>query len=587
MSIQSELSSKVGDVFAGLGLNREFGEVVPSQRPELAQFQCNGALAAAKAAGRNPREIAQDVAAALAEDHELAEVSVAGPGFINLTVTGDYLAARTDAIALDPRLGVPTVAVPQKIIVDYAGPNVAKSMHVGHLRATIIGDSIKRTLRHTGHEALGDAHFGDWGLQMGMLIVAVQERFPDLPHFTDRPGPCDANLPITLDDLQEWYPQISAAAEQDETVAARAREATTKLQQGHPGYRALWEHFVNVSRASLERDFADLGVEFELWYGESTVHDLIEPMLARLQEQGLVHESDGALVMDVSEPGDKKEMTPLVLRTSHGAYLYGTTDLATILMRVEELHADAILYVVDARQAYHFEQVFRAARRSEIAPERVVLEHIRFGTMNDAHGKPFKTRAGGVLRLRDLIEMVTTAARHRLDESDLAQNYPEDERDGIARQVGLAALKFGDLINNRTSDYVFDLDRFTSFEGKTGPYLQFAAVRIQSVLRKASDAGFSPGTILPPATDAEESLVLALHQLPEIIARAVDLRAPNQIAEFAYELSQHFSRFYEKSHILSEPDDGRRSSWLRLVELTLNELRLLLDLLGIEVPERM
>ena len=370
-------------------------------------------------------------------------------------------------------------------------------------------------------------------------------------------------------------------------MAARAREATTKLQQGHPGYRALWEHFVNVSRASLERDFADLGVEFELWYGESTVHDLIEPMLARLQEQGLVHESDGALVMDVSEPGDKKEMTPLVLRTSHGAYLYGTTDLATILMRVEELHADAILYVVDARQAYHFEQVFRAARRSEIAPERVVLEHIRFSTMNDAHGKPFKTRAGGVLRLRDLIEMVTTAARHRLDESDLAQNYPEDERDGIARQVGLAALKFGDLINNRTSDYVFDLDRFTSFEGKTGPYLQFAAVRIQSVLRKASDAGFSPGTILPPATDAEESLVLALHQLPEIIARAVDLRAPNQIAEFAYELSQHFSRFYEKSHILSEPDDGRRSSWLRLVELTLNELRLLLDLLGIEVPERM
>ena len=587
MSVLSDLSCLLGQGFDAIGLEPSYGAVVVSNRPDLGQFQCNGALAAARQARRNPREIAASVVGEIGDDSRLAGVSLAGPGFINLTLTDAAISEYVSAMAGDARLGVPTATEPLDVIVDYAGPNVAKAMHVGHLRATIIGDSLKRLFRFAGHRVLGDAHFGDWGLQMGMLIVAAREHLPDLPHLDEGfDGPYAEPPPITLSDLQEWYPAIAARVGQQEEVASEARRATRDLQSGRPGYEALWEHFVRVSRESQERDFADLGVEFDLWYGESTVRHRLRPMVDDALARGVAVRSEGAVVVEVGEPGDRAEISPLILETSHGAFLYGTTDLATIAMRVDELHADLILYVVDARQAYHFEQVFRAARRTGAAGD-AVLEHIRFGTMNARDGTPFKTRAGGVLRLQDLIGMVTDAATARLEESDLAAGYPEEERSTIARQVGVAALKFGDLINNRTSNYVFDLRRFTSLEGKTGPYLQMAAVRMGSILDKAADRGFGPGRVLPPTAEVERRLMLRMLQLPEVTGRAAELRAPNHLAEYAYELASDFSRFYEACHILTEPDSRRRSSWLALVRTNRRTLALLLDLLGIEVPERM
>ncbi len=588
MSLLSDLTAIVTAGFVAAGLDASFGAVQVSDRPDLGQFQCNGALSAARSAGRNPRDIARQVVTQIEGDHRLASVSIAGPGFINLTVTGRTLAGCMDAMAGDERLGVSPVEHPLKVIVDYAGPNVAKAMHVGHLRATIIGDTVARLFRFAGHDVLGDVHFGDWGLQMGMLIVATRRRRPDLAHFFDRSyeGPYEEPGALTLADLQEWYPEMARQVAEDEAVAAEARQATTDLQSGRPGYVALWEHFVRVSRASQERDFSDLGVEFDLWYGESTVRDLLRPLVDEALAGGIAVRSDGAVVIEVGRPEDKAEITPLVLETSHGAFLYGTTDVATIQMRVTELGAELILYVVDARQSYHLEQVFRAARRAGVSG-RASMEHIGFGTMNAPDGTPFKTREGGVLRLGDLIEMVTDAAAARLEESDLATRYSGEERAVIARQVGIAALKFGDLVNNRTSNYVFDLRRFTALEGKTGPYLQMAAVRMDSILARADRQGLAPGAVLPPHHETETRLVLRLLQLPEAIDRALELRAPNHLAEFAYEVAADFSRFYEACHILTEPDPGLQASWLEMVRTARRTLELLLDLLGIEVPARM
>ena len=587
MSLLSDLAELVSGGFGAAALDPAFGAVQTSDRPDLGQFQCNGALAAARSAGRSPRRIAEDVVIHIEDDPRLASVTIAGPGFINLSVTDEVLAERANGMAGDDRLGVEPTDHPLSVIVDYAGPNVAKAMHVGHLRSTIIGDTLKRLFRFAGHRVLGDAHFGDWGLQMGMLLVAARRRLPDLPHFDEASaGPYEAPLEITLADLQDWYPEIARLVGEDEEAASEARAATTALQSGRPGYVALWEHFVRVSRESQERDFAALGVEFDLWYGESTVRDRLRPLVDGALARGVAVRSEGAVVVDVAEPDDRAEITPLVLETSHGAFLYGTTDLATVEMRVDELAADLILYVVDARQSYHFEQVFRAARRTGAAGG-AIMEHVGFGTMNSPDGTPFRTRDGGVLRLGDLIRMVTEAAAARLDESDLAAGYPEKERARIARSVGLAALKFGDLVNNRTSNYTFDLRRFTALEGKTGPYLQMAAVRMGSILQRADDQGLVSGPILAPGHEAERQLLLSVAALPEVLDRAMELRAPNHLAEFAYEVAAAFSRFYEVCHILGEPDPRRQASWLRLVELVRRILEQLLDLLGIEVPPRM
>jgi arginyl-tRNA synthetase len=422
---------------------------------------------------------------------------------------------------------------------------------------------------------------------MGMLIIEIDRRNPDLPFFDPDYAGEYPDLEITLDDLEAMYPLVSARCADDPEEAERARIATFELQQGRAGYRALWQQLHDISMAAHRRDFASLGVEFDLWYGESTVHDRIDPMIERLNQAGVVNESEGALVVEIDEPADKTDMPPFLVAKSDGGFLYSTTDLATVEQRVDDLNRELLLYVVDARQSFHFEQVFRAARRSGIAPESVGLEHIKFGTMNGPDGKPFQTRKGGVLKLRDLIALVAGKADERLSEADIAQEYPKTERTEIARQVGLAALKFGDLSNHRTSNYLFDLDRFASFEGKTGPYLQYSAVRIKSILRNAQEAGLSPGRFVPPGAETERNLMLYLARLPEVLDRTFELRAPNHVAEYAYDLATQFNRFYEECHILREGDPARQASWLALVDLALRELNLLLDLLGIEVPERM
>ncbi len=574
MSLQSHLSGLAGKAFADLGLSPDLGEVSPSQRPDLAQFQCNGAMAAAKEAGRPPREIAAEVAGALLAHPDVGKAEIAGPGFINIDVTDDALADWANRTAGDAHLGFEPEDAPSKVLVDYAGPNVAKAMHVGHLRATIIGDSLARLFSFGGHDVIRDPHFGDWGFQMGLLIATVQEEGID-------------PTTITLEDLQRMYPEASERATVDTEFADRARVTTVALQQGDEEARAIWRRMKAVSEASQRQDFAALGVEFDLWYGESDVADRLNQLTERLVDDGVAEESDGALIVRVDQPGDNREWPPLILRSSAGGFLYSTTDVATVDMRVNDLGAELLLYVVDHRQGDHFTQVFRTARKAGIAQDGVSLEHIDFGTMNGPDGKPFKTREGGVVRLGDVIEMIRTAARSRIDDAHIAEDYPEEERALIARQVGVAALKFGDLINNRSSDYIFDLDRFSSFEGKTGPYLQYAAVRIKSILRRAGEQGLQAGEIIAPSVDVERALMLDLFRFPEVVGRSIELRAPNHVAEYAHGVAGSWNRFYDRCHILSEADPARQASWLGIAGWTESTLETLLHLLGIEVPRRM
>ncbi len=584
MSLLSELTQLFGEAFAGVGLDPVLGEVVPSQRPELAHFQCNGAMAGAKQAGRSPREVAAEVAASVG-DERIAQIDVAGPGFLNITVTDQALADAAESMRTDERLGVARPRESRKVIVDHGGPNVAKSLHVGHLRPAIIGQSLKRTLAFAGYEALGDVHLGDWGTPMGQLIAELQLRNPDWVYFDPaHSGPYPSESPVTVEELEELYPTASGRAKDDPTFAEAARRATFELQDGRPGYRALWAHFRQVSVEAMREIYDELGVHFDLWLGEASVHDRIGPMVERMKQRGAAQISQGALVVDVAEPDDKTEIPPLMLVKSDGAFTYGTTDVATIDERAEG-GAHDIIYVVDQRQALHFEQVFRAARKGGIASPDMVLDHIGFGTVNGPDGKPLKTRDGNLPRLHDLVSDVVARASERMDERQLAVGYPAAERDHIAWMVGVAALKFGDLANHRVSNYIFDLDRFTSFEGKTGPYLLYASVRIGSIMRNAAAEIIGPVTKLRGESD--RGLVLHLSRFPEVIDRTITLRAPNHLAEYSYELSQIFNRFYEECHILSEPDPELRASWLGVAELTRRTLVSGLDLLGIDVPERM
>jgi arginyl-tRNA synthetase len=586
MSLLGHLSSLVSEAFAAEGLPASLGQVVVSGRPELAQFQSNGALAAARQAGRPASDIATAVAQRLEDLTEFSKVEVSGPGFINLTISDDALAQWASGVA--DQVEHPDRGNPMTVVVDYAGPNVAKAMHVGHLRATIIGDSLARIFRHLGNRVIRDPHFGDWGYQMGLVIAEIRRRWPDLPYFDqDNGGPFPPDSPVNMNDLEDIYPASAQRAEAEPEWAEQARLLTVSLQQGDPGLLALWRHMKWASEESQRADFARLGVEFDLWYGESDVADRLDDLVAALKRQGIAEESQGAVVIQITEPGDKRELPPLILETKAGGYLYSTTDLATLAARANDLGADLVLYVVDARQADHFEQLFRAARKAQLIPETMRVEHIRFGTMNDPDGRPFRTRAGGIVKLADVLDLVDDAARARLAEAEIAQDYPPAERQLIARQVGIAALKFGDLINNRVSDYVFDLDRFSSFEGKTGPYIQYGAVRIKSIKRKAAERNLVSGELLAPVVEAERDLMLQLVRLPDMIDRAAELRAPNHIAEYAFDLTASWNRFYDACHILDEADPGRQASWLTLADTTLASLTLLLDLLGIEVPSRM
>lgn len=596
--LKTSLSEAVGAAFAAEGVDKALARVTASDRPDLADFQSNGALAAAKALKANPRELAAKVAERLAADPRLSSVEVAGPGFINMKLSNAALAQRAAEVAADKELAGASRVEPRKVVIDYGGPNVAKPMHVGHLRSAIIGESLKRLFRLRGDDVTGDAHFGDWGFQMGLLITACGDEGLADAFMAEGDGPFPADSPVTLADLDRLYPLAAGKAKEDPAFRDRARKATAELQGGRPGYRALWSHFVAVSREALKREYDDLSVDFDLWNGESDADPLMDEMIADLKAKGLLVEDDGAQVVHVAREGEtrKKKLAdgsvieapsppPLLVISSEGSAMYGTTDLATILDRKKSIGPDLILYVVDERQAEHFEQVFRAAYLAGYAPEKS-LEHLGFGTMNGADGKPFKTRAGGVLKLRDLIDQATEKARERLHEAKLGDDLPAEEFEDIAHKVAVAALKFSDLSNNRTTSYVFDLDRFMSFEGKTGPYLLYQAVRVKSLLRKAAEQGVALAPIVIEEA-AERDLALTLDAFDAATADAYDKRSPNLIAEHAYRLAQSFSKFYAACPILVAPDAATKGSRLALAAATLHQLETALRLLGIETPERM
>jgi arginyl-tRNA synthetase len=597
--LRTVLGEAVGAAFAAEGVDPALARVTASDRPDLADFQSNGALAAAKALKANPRDLATRVAEWLKSDLRLSSVEVAGPGFINLKVADAALSTRAAEIANDAgHVGASLVAEPRKVVIDFAGPNVAKPMHVGHLRSSIIGESLKRLFRFRGDTVWGDAHFGDWGFQMGLLIVAVGDEGKADAFLAEGDGPFPAESPVALENLERLYPAAAAQAKEDPAFRDRARKATAELQGGRPGYRALWAHFVAVSRTALEREFGALGVTFDLWNGESDADPLMPEMITHLEATGLLVEDDGARVVHVARPGETRKRKladgsvieapsppPLLVISSEGSAMYGTTDLATILDRRKTIDPDLILYVVDERQAEHFEQVFRAAYLAGYAAEGS-LDHLGFGTMNGPDGKPFKTRAGGVLKLHDLITMAVEKARDRLHEAHLGEDLTEAEFEAIAHKVAVAALKFADLSNSRTTSYVFDLDRFMSFEGKTGPYLLYQAVRIKSLLRKGADQGATPGPIVI-AEPAERDLALTLDAFSQAAAEAYDKRMPHIIAEHAYRLAQSFSKFYAACPVLVAPDEATRGSRLTLSKAALDQLETALGLLGIDTPERM
>jgi arginyl-tRNA synthetase len=583
--LAAHLSAIVGQAFADEGLSPALGVVKRSDRPDLAPFQCNGAMAAGKAAGKPPRAVAEAVAARLAGGNVITGVEIAGPGFLNLSVSDAAINARLEAIACDARLGSGLDLSGQRIVVDYAGPNVAKPMHVGHLRSSIIGESLKRTLRFCGATVWGDAHFGDWGFQMGLLIHVIEDSAVSRG--------LEAVLgEVDLDWLQARYPAAAAQAKADTGFRDCARRATVRLQSGEASARTIWERMRAVSMAAQRRDFAALGVDFDLWLGESDADPLIPEMVEDLKARGLAVEDAGALVVHVHEKmvpkkdgSEGPDVPPLLVVSSEGSAMYGTTDVATIRQRWRDFQPTLVLYVVDQRQADHFEQVFRAAAKAGYAP-RAALEHIGFGTMNGPDGKPFKTREGGVLRLSDLIEGAKDKARQRLREAEIGDDFDPAEFEDVAQKVAVAAIKFADLQNFRSTSYVFDLDRFMTFEGKTGPYLLYQAVRMKSVLRKAREAGLAAST--PAAWQpAERGLAFVLDAFDAAVSATVDRRAPNFLAEHAFTLAQAFSVFYSQCPILPEPDGVLRAHRLALASLTLAQLEQCLALLGLEAPARM
>lgn len=598
--LASALGQACADAFENAGFDRKWGAVRASDRPELADYQCNGAMGSAKQAGKVPRDVAGEIAQAIKDHPAVASVDVAGPGFLNIKVSDEALSERAEFIRTDEKCGAAPAPDPQVTIIDFGGPNVAKPMHVGHLRSAVIGDSLQRLLRFLGDDVTSDTHLGDWGLQMGHLVTELYDEQPELIYFDESfTGPYPEEPPVTIDDLARLYPAASSKAKADEARNERSQNAVAELQEGRAGYRALLKHFIDVSVAALKIDYGFLNVSFDLWKGESDVDHLIPSVVEEFRSKGLSAEDDGAVIVDVAKEGEnvpvekdgkvrmKNAMPPIMLVNSRGGTGYHTTDLATIKDRMAMSPApERMLYVVDARQALHFEQVYRAAEKvGYMSADK--LEHIGFGTVNGPDGKPFKTREGGVLRLADLNAMALEEATKKIKDADkLPADMPDDERADVAAKVALAALRFADLQNTRTTNYVFDLDRFTSFEGKTGPYLLYAAVRIKSLLRRAEVEGLTKSDI-NVESDAERALVLAMDGFGNALLQARAKRMPHIICEHVYSLAQAFSAFYGAHPIAAEKDETVRGSRLSLCEAALRQLEAGLDLLGIKIPERM
>lgn len=580
--ITKALTDIVSAAFEKCGYDRKLGNVTASDRLDLCQFQCNGTFAGAKQFRKAPMAIAGDVAAVLSENEIFSDVQAVNPGFLNLTLTDSYMLTLANEINSDSHCGIPQAEKPETIIIDYGGPNVAKPLHIGHLRSAIIGEALKRLARTCGNKVYGDVHLGDWGLQIGLVITELNELYPERRCFAEDFDPeKDTVEPLTAEELCEIYPAASKKSKENEEFAKKAHTATYELQNGRSGYIALWKEILRVSVADLKENYRKLDVDFDYWYGESDADKYIPELMKILEDKGLSYESDGALVVDVAQEDDKAPMPPVIVRKSDNSSIYATTDLATIIQREKDFKPDRLWYVVDNRQELHFTQVFRCAKKAELISENANLEFLGFGTMNGSDGKPYKTRDGGVMRLSNLIGTVTQASLERLQESALVD---EGDREDYARKLGMAAIKFGDLINHRLKDYIFDLDKFMSAEGKTGIYLLYTVSRINSIMKKAGDFTPKLGGIYTPS---ERELLLKIIMTGEVFARAFNEKAPNYICENAYQIAVSFSSFYHENHIINEQDETKKASWLALAVLTRKILIKHLDVLGIETVENM
>jgi len=575
------ITAKMQQAFADAGYDAAYGRVTVSNRPDLCEYQCNGALAAAKQYKCAPIMIAKAVVEKLnAADYSLVEAVM--PGFINLKLSDAFLQAYLEEMRTAPDFGVAKVGHGKTIVVDYGGANVAKPLHIGHLRPAIIGEALKRMYAFMGYNTIGDVHLGDWGLQMGLIIAELQERQPDLPYFDpDFTGDYPAKSPFTLSELEEIYPTASAK-KKDPEFAAKAHTATFELQQGRRGYRAIWDHIMGVSLPDLRRIYNTLDVHFEKWLGESDADPYIPAMVADLKDRGLAVQSEGAWVIPVAEDSDKKEVPPMILIKSDGSAIYATTDLATMVQRMQDWAPDKMLYVTDKRQNLHFEQVFRAAKKSGIVKAETELEHVGHGTMNGKDGKPFKTRDGGVLRLEQLINDMTDFVRSKVVENKIVA---EEEVEATTAKIALAALKYGDLSNQPTKDYNFDLERFAAFEGNTGPYILYTIVRVKSILSRYGAWEALP--IQAPANVYAKDLMLTLTKFGPTMEAALKASAPNLICAYIYELSGCVNKFYHETPILKEEDETKKAGHIALIGLAKNILETCIHMLGFEAPEKM
>lgn len=581
------IEAEVKEAFRAAQYDEKFAKVSLSNRPDLCEYQCNGAMAAAKTYRKAPAMIAGEVAQQLQESQIFESVEAVNPGFINMKLQKDFLAGYLNSMAKDEDLSVEKTKEPKTIILDYGGPNVAKPLHVGHLRSAIIGESIKRMGRFLGHKVIGDVHLGDWGLQMGLIITELSERQPDLVYFDkDHQGEYPKEAPFTVSELEEIYPAASGRSKVDEAYKRKALEATLELQQGRRGYRALWDHIMQVSVTDLKKNYKKLDVDFDLWMGESDADRYIPKLVGYLKDKGYAYEDQGALVVDVKEETDTKEIPPCMILKSDGASLYTTTDLATIVQRMEDYHPDEIVYVVDKRQELHFVQVFRCAKKTGLVPEDTQLSFVGFGTMNGKDGKPFKTREGGVMRLERLIEEIDQEMYQKIVEN---RSVKSEDAEETAQMVGLSAIKYGDLSNQASKDYVFDVERFTSFEGNTGPYILYTIVRIKSILSRYQEEGktVQTGAMRAAANVSEKNLMMALSKFNSVIEPAFQEKAPHKICSYIYELANAFNSFYHETKILSEEDQEQKNSWLSLLLLTKEVLETSIELLGFQAPDRM
>lgn len=573
--------------FEKAGYDRELAKVTLSNRPDLCEYQCNGALAGAKKYKKAPFMIAEDVAANLAGSSYFESVDVVKPGFINLKLSKESVASYLNGMKAEEKLGVENEETPKTIMIDYGGPNVAKPLHVGHLRSAIIGESVKRILRYKGNQVIGDIHLGDWGYQMGLIITELKKRQPDLPYFDGSyEGEYPAEAPFTISELEEIYPTASAYAKEHEDYREEALQATYLLQNGNRGYRAVWDHIMNVSVTDLKKNYENLNVEFDLWKGESDAQKYIPDMVQMLKDEGYAHYDEGALVVDVQEEDDNKEVPPCMILKSDGAALYDTTDLATLVEREQDYHPDEVIYVVDKRQELHFTQVFRCAKKTGIVPEETGLKFLGFGTMNGKDGKPFKTREGGVMRLENLIREIDEEMYKKIMDN---RTVEAEEARRTSQIVGLAAIKYGDLSNQASKDYIFDVDRFTSFEGNTGPYILYTIVRIKSILNKYQENGGSLDglTIRPAENEYEKALMLQVLKFNDVFGAVYEETAPHKLCAYIYELANEFNKFYHETKILSEEDEEKKAGYIALLVLTRRVLETCIDLLGFEAPERM